>query len=138
MVMVPAGNFMMGSPEGLGDYKERPQHEVTISKPFAVGGYEVTFAQWDACVVAGGCPKAPDSGWGRGQRPVVNVSWDDARQYAVWLARLTGKDYRLLSEAEWEYAARAGAPTAYTWGDKVVSGNANRLDDGTTTGASLR
>jgi formylglycine-generating enzyme required for sulfatase activity len=138
MVMVPAGNFMMGSPEGLGDYKERPQHEVTISKPFAVGGYEVTFAQWDACVVAGGCPKAPDSGWGRGQRPVVNVSWDDARQYAVWLARLTGKDYRLLSEAEWEYAARAGATTAYTWGDKVVSGNANRLDDGTTTGASLR
>ncbi len=138
MMVIPAGNFMMGSPEGLGDYKERPQHEVTISKPFAVGGYEVTFAQWDACVDAGGCPKAPDSGWGRGQRPVVNVSWDDARQYAVWLARLTGKDYRLLSEAEWEYAARAGATTAYTWGDKVVSGDANRLDDGTTTAASLR
>jgi formylglycine-generating enzyme required for sulfatase activity len=69
---------------------------------------------------------------------VINVSWDDARQYAVWLARLTGKDYRLLSEAEWEYAARAGTTTAYAWGDEVVSGNANRLADGTTTAASLR
>jgi formylglycine-generating enzyme required for sulfatase activity len=138
MVMVPAGNFMMGSPEGLGDDTERPHHKVTISKPFAVGRSEVTFAQWDACVAAGACPNAPDSGWGRGERPVINVSWDDARQYTVWLARVTSKDYRLLSEAEWEYAARAGTTTAYSWGDKVVNGNANRLVDGVTTAASLR
>lgn len=138
MVIVPAGKFIMGSPEDQGDDKERPQHEVTVAKPLAIGGYEVTFAQWDACVAAGACPHAPDSGWGRGERPVINVSWDDARQYAVWLARLTGKDYRLLSEAEWEYAARAGTTTAYAWGDEVVSGNANRLADGTTTAASLR
>jgi formylglycine-generating enzyme required for sulfatase activity len=138
MLMVPAGSFMMGSPEDLGDDTERPQHEVTISKPFAAGGYEVTFAQWDACVAAGACPRAPDSGWGRGDRPVINVSWDDAQQYTVWLARLTGKDYRLLSEAEWEYAARAGTTTAYSWGDEIGNPNADRLDDGTTTAASLR
>ena len=110
MVVVPAGEFMMGSPEsekGRGK-DEGPQHKVTFAQPFAVGKFEVTFAQWDACTAEGGCTHKPgDETWGRGQRPVINVSWDDARQFVAWLAKKTGKPYRLLTEAEWEYAARA-------------------------------
>jgi formylglycine-generating enzyme required for sulfatase activity len=109
MVTVPAGEFMMGSPEsekGRGK-DEGPQHKVTIQQPFGVGKFEVTFAQWDACVAEGGCTQKPsDEGWGRNQRPVINVSWDDAKQFLAWLSKKTGKPYRLLSEAEWEYAAR--------------------------------
>jgi formylglycine-generating enzyme required for sulfatase activity len=127
MVVVPAGKFTMGSPEDEKDRSksEGPQHEVTIAKSLAVGRTEVTFVEWDACVAAGACQKAPDGGWGRGDRPVINVSWDDAKQYVDWLARITGKDYRLLSEAEWEYAARAGTTTTYSWGDEIGKGNAN-------------
>ena len=109
MVVVPAGEFMMGSPESeRGRNKdEGPQHKVTISKPFAVGKFEVTFAQWDACVAESGCTHKPgDESWGRGRRPVINVSWDDAKQFVAWLTKKTGKPYRLLTEAEWEYAAR--------------------------------
>jgi formylglycine-generating enzyme required for sulfatase activity len=84
----------------------------------------VTFEEWDACVAAAACPRVPDS-WGRGQMPVINVSWRDAKQYVGWLSRLTGKEYRLLTEAEWEYAARAGAETRYSWGDGLGKGNAN-------------
>jgi formylglycine-generating enzyme required for sulfatase activity len=109
MVEVPAGEFLMGSPEserGRGS-NEGPQHKVTIRQPFAVGKFEVTFAQWDACVAEGGCKHNPgDEGWGRGKRPVINVSWHDAGQYVAWLSRKTGKAYRLLTEAEWEYVAR--------------------------------
>ena len=109
MVVVPAGEFMMGSPEsekGRGK-DEGPQRKVTFAQPFAVGKFEVTFAQWDACVAEGGCTHKPgDETWGRGKRPVINVSWDDARQFVAWLAKKTGKPYRLLTEAEWEYAAR--------------------------------
>jgi formylglycine-generating enzyme required for sulfatase activity len=109
MVVVPAGEFLMGSPEserGRGK-DEGPQRKVTIQQPFAVGRFEVTFAQWDACVAEGGCTHKPgDESWGRGKRPVINVSWDDARQFVVWLSRKTGRPYRLLTEAEWEYAAR--------------------------------
>jgi Sulfatase-modifying factor enzyme 1 len=104
---------------------EDPPHEVTIAKTFAVGRTEVTFAEWDICVAEGACLKASDSGWGRGDRPVINVSWDDAKEYVAWLSRITGKDYRLLSEAEWEYAARAGTTTPYSWGDNIGKGNAN-------------
>ncbi len=123
MVVVPAGSFMMGSPsseEGRDD-DEGPQHRVTIPAPFAVGKYEVTFAEWDACVAAGGCNgyRPDDQGWGRGRRPVINVSWDDAKAYVRWLSRKTGERYRLLSEAEWEYAARAGTRTSRYWGDDV-------------------
>ena len=127
MVVVPAGKFMMGSPESEEDRfdDEGPQHEVTIAKPFAVGRTEVTFAEWDACVAAGACAKASDASWGRGNQPVFNVTWDDAQKYIAWLSRLTGKRYRLLTEAEWEYAARAGATTAYSWGDEIGRGNAN-------------
>ncbi|WP_420463599.1 formylglycine-generating enzyme family protein [Candidatus Palauibacter sp.] len=120
MVVVPAGTFRMGSPaseEGRYD-DEGPQHSVTIPAPFAVGVYEVTFAEWDACVRTGGCGGyAPaDEGWGRGNRPVMNVSWDNAQTYVSWLSQQTGQRYRLLSEAEWEYVARAGSRTARYWG----------------------
>jgi formylglycine-generating enzyme required for sulfatase activity len=119
MIVVPPGRFTMGSPATESDRtaSEGPQHEVTIAKPFAVGRTEVTFAQWDACVAAGACRKVSDNAWGRGDRPVINVGWSDAVQYVEWLARTTGKPYRLLSEAEWEYAARAGTTTRFSFGD---------------------
>ena len=86
---------------------ERPQHEVTIAKPFAVSKFELTFDEWDEYFAHGDCfPHVDGSVWGRGRRPVINVSWDEAQTYIRWLSRITGKDYRLLSEAEYEYAAR--------------------------------
>ena len=129
MVVVPAGSFTMGSPaseDGRADW-EGPQRQVRIGKPFAAGKYEVTFAEWDACVAAGGCRghRPDDMGWGRGRRPVVNVSWDDAQAYVGWLSRRTGQEYRLLSESEWEYAARAGTRARYHWGDSVGRNRAN-------------
>ena len=129
MVVMPASSFMMGSPSheaGRGD-DEGPRHRVTIEKPFAVGKYEVTFAEWDACVADGGCGghRPEDEGWGRGRRPVINVNWDDAKAYVRWLNRKTGKQYRLPSEAEWEYAARAGTTTRYNWGDDIGRNRAN-------------
>jgi formylglycine-generating enzyme required for sulfatase activity len=93
-----------------------------------VSRFDVTFADWDACVSVGGCPqegRASDAGWGRGTRPVIYVSWDDAQAYVAWLSRMTGKAYRLLNEAEWEYAARAGSTTAYFWGEEIGKNNAN-------------
>ncbi len=128
MVVVPAGTFFMGSPESETGRTsaEGPQHEMRIPRPFAVGKYEVTFEEWDACAAAGGCARRPgDEGWGRWRRPVINVSWNDARQYVAWLSTRTGKTYRLLSEAEWEYAARAGAATAYPWGEEAGTSRAN-------------
>jgi formylglycine-generating enzyme required for sulfatase activity len=117
MVVIPAGKYMMGSPAGQGTADEQPAHEVTIARPFAAGKYEVSFAQWDACVDSGACPRVADGDWGRGDQPVINVSWDEAKQYARWLSRITGKAYRLLTEAEWEYAARAGNAALYSFGD---------------------
>ena len=128
MVVVPAGDFMMGSNDDDG---EQPPHKVTIKQAFAVGKYDVTFDEWDACVAARGCKtKAEDNGWSRGRQPVINVSWDDAKEYAAWLSGKTGQTYRLLSEAEWEYAARAGTTTEYPWGDAIGKGNANCNDCG--------
>jgi formylglycine-generating enzyme required for sulfatase activity len=126
MVVIPAGKFSMGSSEEeVGRTEgEGPQHEAAIAKPFAVSKYEVAFDQWDACVAAAACPRARDA-WGRGIMPVINVSWDDAKLYVAWLSRLTGKEYRLLTEAEWEYAARAGSNARYSWGDEPGIGNAN-------------
>jgi formylglycine-generating enzyme required for sulfatase activity len=126
MIVVPAGKFNMGSPENEADRQttEGPQHEVTLAEPIAVSKFEVTFEEWDACVAAAACPGAPDV-WGRGHRPVINVSWADAKQYVGWLVKVTGKNYRLLSEAEWEYSARAGTNTRYAWGDEPGAGNAN-------------
>jgi formylglycine-generating enzyme required for sulfatase activity len=125
MIVVPAGSLMMGSNDGSAD--EKPVRKVTIARPFAIGKFDVTFAEWDACVADDACKYKPeDLGWGRGTRPVINVSWDDAnKEYIPWLSRKTGKSYRLLSEAEWEYAARAGATTAYSWGNDIGNGNAN-------------
>ena len=118
MVVVPVGSFKMGDLSGGVNRNERPVHQITFSRLFAVGKYEVTFDQWDACVSDGGCKTRPqDEGWGRSNRPVIHVSWNDAREYVDWLSRKTGKPYRLLSEAEWEYAARAGTTTEYYWGN---------------------
>ena len=129
MVKVPAGRFTMGSPnnEFARSPDESPQHRVTLSKPFAVGRFVVTFDEWDACVADGGCNgyKPADQGWGRGRRPIINVSWDDIKTYLAWLSRKTGKAYRPLTESEWEYAARAGTMTAFYWGKELGSGNAN-------------
>lgn len=129
MVVVPAGSFMMGSRTSEPGHSadEGPQHTVTIPRPFAVGKFEVTFKEWDACVDDGGCKDyAPsDQGWGRGRRPVINVSWDDANAYITWLSKKAGKPYRLLSGSEYEYATRAGTQTAYPWGNAVGKNNAN-------------
>lgn len=126
MVVIPAGKFIMGSPENEPDRTdgEGPQHEVTIAKPFAISKFEVTFDDWDACTAAFACAQVPDH-WGRGKMPVINVSWEDAKAYVAWLSQVTGKDYRLLTEAEWEYAARAGTTTRYSWGDDAERGDAN-------------
>ncbi len=127
LVVIPAGSFRMGCVSGVECRDaEHPVHQVTLPQPFAVGKYEVTFGEWDACVSAGGCGHSPaDRGWGRGGRPVMNVSWDDAQPYVRWLSQQTGASYRLLSESEWEYAARAGSRTAYSWGNEIGSGRAN-------------
>ena len=151
MVVVPAGTFIMGSPESekgrlravyeedgtavrwttIDDVRlevepgqrlvvvEGPQRYVTIVSPFAVGVYEVTFEEWDACARAGGCGGVitDHEGWGRGRRPVININWEEAQAFVHWLSNETGQEYRLLSEAEWEYVARAGTETARYWGE---------------------
>jgi formylglycine-generating enzyme required for sulfatase activity len=121
MMVLPAGEFTMGSPDNEMDRSdsEGPQHEVMITKPIAVGRTEVTFDEWDACVSGGGCNSymPSDEGWGRGRRPVIHVSWMDAKIYVAWLSKMTGKEYRLLTEAEWEYATRAGSQTRFSFGD---------------------
>ena len=120
LMVVPAGKYAMGSPAsefGRSD-DEGPVHTIVLPRPIAVGKYEVTFEQWDACASAGDCSHRPDDrSWGRENRPVINVNWADAKAYAKWLAAKTGKPYRLLTESEWEYAARAGSSTRYPWGD---------------------
>jgi formylglycine-generating enzyme required for sulfatase activity len=129
MLVAPPGRFMMGSPETEESHldPEEPQHLVTFAQPFAVGAFAVTFDEWDACVVDGGCDgyRPSDQGWGRGRRPVINVSWHDAKAYVEWLSRKTGRTYRLLSEAEREYAARAGTATPFWWGSSISTEQAN-------------
>jgi formylglycine-generating enzyme required for sulfatase activity len=117
MVVVPAGSFVMGSPGNeAGRYDdEGPQRTVTIGRDFAVGKFEVRFDEWMQCVLDEECRMVSDESWGRGPRPVVNVSWNDAKRYTEWLAKKTGKSYRLLTEAEWEYAARADTKTPRYW-----------------------
>lgn len=117
MVVLPAGEFVQGSDKvESGHLDEKPQRTVKIARPFAVSKYETSFAQWDVCVADGKCPKADDAGIGRGKFPAVNIAWTEAKAYAVWLSAKTGKSYRLLSESEFEYAARGGTQTAWYWG----------------------
>ena len=129
MVVVPAGSFTMGSAatEKGRSTNEGPQHAVTIAKAFAVSKYEVTFAEWDTCVAYGGCNgySPSDAGLGRGRRPLIYMDWLDAKAYVTWLSQMTGKPYRQLTEAEYEYATRAGTTTAYPWGDDSGNDNAN-------------
>ncbi len=124
MVVIPAGKFQMGDIQDSYESDEKPVHWVSISK-FAIGKYEVTFAEYDKFANATGIKKPNDEGWGRGNRPVINVSWHDAIAYTEWLSEQTGKEYRLPSEAEWEYAARAGTKTKYWWGDEIGQNQAN-------------
>jgi len=123
MVWIAAGSFKMGSNKG--DDDEKPVHRVSITQNFAMGRYEVTFAEYDKFAEATGREKPNDQGWGRGSRPVIHVSWHDAVAYAEWLSQQTGKTYRLPTEAEWEYVARAGTTTKYWWGNSIGSNKGN-------------
>jgi formylglycine-generating enzyme required for sulfatase activity len=129
MVVVPAGEFIMGAPETehSSDASERPQRRVGFANRFAVGRFAVTFAEWDACVAHGGCKnyRPSDRGWGRGRQPVINLWWEDARAYVAWISERTGRQYRLLSEAEREYVTRAGTTTPFWWGDSISTEQAN-------------
>ena len=127
MVVIPAGRFHMGCVSGR-DCKdiEKPVHEVMIGRPFAMSKYEVTFKDYDKFTAQ---DKVDDEGWGRGPQPIINISWDDAAEYAEWLSAQTGKRYRLPTEAEWEYAARAGTTTEYFWGNDIGENRANCDDD---------
>jgi formylglycine-generating enzyme required for sulfatase activity len=116
MVVIPPGEFLMGSKDGEGSDDERPQHKVTIRQAFAVGKYPVTFDDWDVAVAARGLSHRSEGGGGRGRHPICG-SWHDAQNYVNWISQKTGKRYRLLSEAEWEYVCRAGSKTAYCFGD---------------------
>jgi formylglycine-generating enzyme required for sulfatase activity len=138
MVVIPSGSFLMGSPKnepGRGENEDDGkgnQVSVAIDRPFEAGKFEVTFAQWHDCAAGGGCKRNPspsDNGWGGGDRPVINVSWEDIGEFLVWLNTISGaaadRPYRLLTESEWEYAARAGTLTPYPWGAKASHDNAN-------------
>jgi len=129
MIVVPAGSFMMGSPESewVRSKDEDPRHLVTIDQAFSVSKFAVTFDEWEACVADGGCNayRPDDHGWGRGRRPVIYVSWNDANAYAAWLSRKTSKTYRLLSETEREYVTRAGSTTPFWWGATISPQQAN-------------
>ncbi|MDO9708130.1 SUMF1/EgtB/PvdO family nonheme iron enzyme [Paracraurococcus lichenis] len=127
MVRLPGGTLMMG--QGSSDSAARPVRHVTI-RGFAMGQFPVTVAEWKACTAAGGCGPLPRLSIAEDTTPLHNVSWDDAQQYVAWLSKATGQPYRLPSEAEWEYAARAGTTTRYWWGDLVGTGLANCADCG--------
>ncbi|MCW8885844.1 MAG: SUMF1/EgtB/PvdO family nonheme iron enzyme [Motiliproteus sp.] len=117
MVVIPAGKFTMGDRNRRGDDNELPAHQVHIRHPFALSQNEVTFSEYDLFALDTGRTLPDDEGWGRGDRPVINVSWNDANAYADWLRRKTGLAYRLPTEAEWEYGARAKTATAFWWGN---------------------
>jgi formylglycine-generating enzyme required for sulfatase activity len=127
MIVVPAGEFMMGS-DTSSRQSEKPSHKVQIEKQFAVGKYAVTFDDWDACARVGECSPTPRNIYGHNQQPVVYVSWEEAQKYVLWFSMMTGKTYRLLSESEWEYIARAGTSTEYYWGNDIGINNANCKD----------
>lgn len=128
MVLIPRDRFTMGSPESEpGRQKDETRQAVLIPRGFAAGRYAVTFREWGACVADGSCGgyTPSDEGWGRNDRPVIDVSWNDAKAYAAWLSKKTGKSYRLLSESEREYVTRAGAYTPFWWGAGISTDDAN-------------
>jgi len=127
LVVVPKGLFLMGTND---HYKTAsPAHRVSIKKTFAIGRYEVTFNEWQACIDGGGCPHDPDDHrWGKNRRPVINVTWNEAHDYLRWISKRTGHAYRLPSESEWEYVNRGGTTTRFWWGDDVGVNNANCKD----------
>ena len=127
MINVPAGKFRMGGPSSIVGPDEVPRHQVTISA-FVVGVYEVTFDEYYRFARATGRKKPKDNGWDRKTHPVIDVAWDDAFAYTRWLSKQTGKNYRLLSESEWEYVARAGTTRSFWWGRKAGTGNAHCFD----------
>jgi formylglycine-generating enzyme required for sulfatase activity len=129
MVALPGGSFVMGSKRNTLAKDEQPAHLVDLP-PFRISRYEVTFAQYDRFARATGRALPSDAGWGRGERPVINVSWDDAQAYVRWLSQQTGERYRLPSEAQWEYAARAGGESRYWWGFASEQGRAVCFDCG--------
>lgn len=145
MIVVPAGSFILGA--GAGEpwqeewqlESELPTVKVIVSEPFAVGRFAVSFDEWEACVAEEGCTVMPDdNGWGRANRPVVNISWHEASQYVNWISMKTGKSYRLLSEAEREYVTRAGTTSAFWFGDAPSPKLANYLWDRTMPVDSLK
>jgi len=129
MVWISAGRFRMGDIQGTGRDNEQPVHEVSVER-FAMGRYPVTFAEYDQFAQATGREKPDDEGWGRDNQPVINVSWYDAVAYTEWLSVQTGLQYRLPTEAQWEYAARAGTDTDYWWGNEIGKTRANCYESG--------
>jgi formylglycine-generating enzyme required for sulfatase activity len=128
LVSLRPGSFNMGSDSG--DLSEKPAHRVTIRAPFAIGKYEVTIKQWNACAETGECPRIASMSGQPDNAPIRDVSWDDAQQYIKWLTKSGGQAYRLPTEAEWEYAAKGGTSSRYWWGDQMRSGNGNCKDCG--------
>ncbi len=126
MIAIPAGEFWMGSPKSeVGRNSDERRHRVKIERPFAIGQYAVTFEEYDHFCAVRGRTEPEDRSWGRGNRPVINVSWVNALDYTEWLSAQTGQNYRLPTEAEWEYAARAGTETAFWWGNDISPDQAN-------------
>jgi formylglycine-generating enzyme required for sulfatase activity len=128
LINIPAGSFRMGDISGAGYSSEKPVHQVRL-KGFKMMKHEVTFAQYDLYAESAGKDKPDDEGWGRGKRPVINVSWNDATAYAQWLSQKTGMTFRLPSESQWEYAVRAGTSTKYPWGNSASHDKANYGED---------
>lgn len=124
MITLPGGVYYRGDHMGDGDGDEQPVREIRL-RPFAIGLHEITFDEYDRFCKENSRDKPDDSEWGRGRRPVINVSWEEATEFTEWLSRKTGKHYRLPTDAEWEYAARAGTETRFWWGNEPGSANAN-------------
>lgn len=129
MAVIKPANFIMGSPkeELRRDANEGPQRQVSFNYAFEIGKYEVTFNDWNKCVIGGGCRgyRPDDGSWGKGRRPVINISWNDTQNYLKWLNTVTGLRYRLPTEAEWEYVARSGGTAPFSTGGSISSSQAN-------------